>query len=64
MTRSRAGQILCVLVLTNLVSYAARNALFAVFPALHARFGIGDAGLFDDDTRSNELPSAITRARF
>lgn len=41
--RSRAGQILAVLALTNLVSYAARNALITVFPELHARFGIDDA---------------------
>jgi MFS family permease len=42
----RAGsrhRILAVLALTNLVSYAARNALFAVYPALHARFDIDDA---------------------
>jgi predicted MFS family arabinose efflux permease len=36
-------RILTVLALTNLVSYAARNALFAVYPDLHARFGIDDS---------------------
>jgi MFS transporter, Spinster family, sphingosine-1-phosphate transporter len=36
-------RILTVLALTNLVSYAARNALFAVYPDLHAQFGIDDA---------------------
>jgi predicted MFS family arabinose efflux permease len=36
-------RILTVLALTNLVSYAARNALFAVYPDLHARFDIDDA---------------------
>lgn len=44
MTRGpRNIQILVVLALTNLVSYAARNALFAVYPDLHARFDIDDA---------------------
>jgi len=42
-TPSRSTQILVVLALTNLVSYAARNALFAVVPALKARFDIDDA---------------------
>jgi MFS family permease len=41
--RSRNTQILVVLALTNLVSYAARNALFTVVPDLRARFGIDDA---------------------
>lgn len=41
--RSRNTQILVVLALTNLVAYAARNALFTVYPDLHARFGIDDA---------------------
>jgi len=36
----RATQILVVLALINLVSYAARNALFAVYPDLTARYGI------------------------
>jgi MFS family permease len=36
-------RILTVLALTNLISYAARNALFAVYPDLHARFDIDDA---------------------
>ena len=40
--RSRKLQILAALALTNLVSYAARNALFAVVPALEARYAIGD----------------------
>jgi len=42
-TRARSTQILAVLALTNLVAYAARNALFAVYPDLHARFDIDDA---------------------
>jgi MFS family permease len=41
--RSRSTQILVVLALTNLVSYAARNALFTVYPDLKAQFGIDDA---------------------
>jgi MFS family permease len=41
--RSRNTQILVVLALTNLVSYAARNALFTVYPDLAARFAINDA---------------------
>jgi MFS family permease len=44
-TRARKTQILVVLALTNLVSYAARNALFTVYPALRARFDIDDAQL-------------------
>jgi MFS family permease len=43
MTSSRASAILMVLALTNLISYAARNALFAVYPDLTARYGIDDA---------------------
>jgi MFS family permease len=39
----RSTQILAVLALTNLVSYAARNALFTVYPDLHERFAIDDA---------------------
>jgi MFS family permease len=42
-TRSRNTQILGVLALTNLVSYAARNALFTVYDDLTARFAIDDA---------------------
>src|SRR3954471_6780886 len=34
--------ILVVLALTNLVAYAARNALFAVYPDLIARYGVDD----------------------
>jgi MFS family permease len=41
--RPRSGQILVVLALINLVAYAARNALFAVYPDLTARFGISYA---------------------
>jgi MFS family permease len=41
--RSRNTRILGVLALTNLVSYAARNALFTVYPDLTARFAIDDA---------------------
>jgi MFS family permease len=37
--------ILVVLALTNLMSYAARNALFAVYPALRARYHVSDADL-------------------
>lgn len=39
----RPTQILVILALANLVSYAARNALFAVYPDLTARFGIDDS---------------------
>jgi MFS transporter, Spinster family, sphingosine-1-phosphate transporter len=39
----RSSRILVVLALTNLVSYAARNALFAVYPDLTARYGIDDS---------------------
>lgn len=39
----RPTQILVVLALTNLVAYAARNALFAVYPDLVARYAIDDA---------------------
>jgi len=38
--RSKATQILVVLSLINLVTYAARNALFAVYPDLVARYHI------------------------
>ncbi|HMG56622.1 MAG TPA: MFS transporter [Kofleriaceae bacterium] len=41
--RQRKIEILTVLTLTNLISYAARNALFPVVPALRARFAIDDA---------------------
>jgi predicted MFS family arabinose efflux permease len=40
--RSRSSTILTVLALTNLISYAARNALFAVYPDLKVQFGIDD----------------------
>jgi len=45
MTRGggRGTYTLVVLALTNLVAYAARNALFAVYPDLIARYGIDDA---------------------
>lgn len=42
-TRARGTQILVILALANLVSYAARNALFAVYPDLTARYGIDDS---------------------
>lgn len=42
MARPRSWQILAVLALTNLVSYAARNALFAVVPELEARYAVSD----------------------
>jgi MFS family permease len=41
--RSRNTRILVVLALTNLVSYAARNALFTVYDDLTARFAIDNA---------------------
>ena len=37
-SRVRPIQVLVVLALINLVAYAARNALFAVYPALTARY--------------------------
>lgn len=43
--RQRKIDILAALALTNLVSYAARNALFAVYPALIAKYHVGDADL-------------------
>lgn len=43
--RVRPIQVLVVLALTNLVAYAARNALFAVYPTLTARYDIGNAEL-------------------
>ena len=44
MTRPvRTTHILVILALTNLVSYAARNALFAVVPDLKFEYGIDDA---------------------
>ncbi|MCW5804445.1 MAG: MFS transporter [Deltaproteobacteria bacterium] len=46
MTRAaRSTQILIVLAVANLVGYAARNALFAVYPELKVRYGIGDGEL-------------------
>jgi len=39
----RSTHILVILALTNLVSYAARNALFAVYPDLILRYDIDDA---------------------
>ena len=46
MTRpARPIAILTLLALTNLVSYAARNALFAVYPTLRTRYGVDDADL-------------------
>lgn len=44
-SRVRPLTVLVVLALTNLIAYAARNALFAVYPQLMARYGIGDAEL-------------------
>ena len=41
--RVQPTQILVILALANLVSYAARNALFAVYPDLTARYGIDDS---------------------
>ena len=45
MTPPRSSYVLVVLALTNLVSYAARNALFAVYPDLAARYHIDDADI-------------------
>ena len=42
LSSGRAASILLVLALVNLVSYAARNALFTVYPGLHARLGIDE----------------------
>jgi len=42
---TRPTYILVVLAITNLVAYAARNALFAVYPTLKARYGIDDSDL-------------------
>ncbi|MEJ7603875.1 MAG: MFS transporter [Kofleriaceae bacterium] len=41
--RTHGTHILVILALTNLVSYAARNALFAVYPTLTSRYGIDDS---------------------
>lgn len=43
--RRGSTNILVVLALTNLVAYAARNALFAVYPDLIARYGVDDGEL-------------------
>jgi len=43
MPRPRSSLILTVLALTNLIAYAARNALFTVVPDLEARYAISDA---------------------
>ncbi len=43
--RVRPIRVLVVLALINLVAYAARNALFAVYPTLTARYHIGNAEL-------------------
>ena len=43
--RRRAPTILISLALMNLVAYAMRNELFAVYPELRARFGLHDAKL-------------------
>jgi MFS family permease len=46
MTKFRGRpQILVVLALTNMIAYAVRNALFAVYPDLTARYGADDAEL-------------------
>lgn len=45
MIRPRGTQLLVVLALLNLVSYAARNALFTVYPDLIARYDIDHAQL-------------------
>src|SRR5678810_726113 len=43
--RARGPTILTTLALTNLVAYAVRNSLFAVYPDLRDRFGLHDAKL-------------------
>ncbi|MBA3458935.1 MAG: MFS transporter [Deltaproteobacteria bacterium] len=43
--RVRPVQILVVLAFVNMISYAARNALFAVYPDLVERYHIGDSEL-------------------
>lgn len=43
--RRRSTSILVALAVTNLVAYAARNGLFAVYPDLRDRFGLHDAKL-------------------
>lgn len=43
--KSRATRVLVVLALTNLVAYAARNALFAVVPDLESRYHVDDAAV-------------------
>ncbi len=47
MTRRGGSRVLVLLALINFVSYAARNGLFGVYPALQDKFGIGydDIGL-------------------
>ena len=40
--KSAAGSILAVLALANVVGYAARNALFTVYPDLRAQLGLTD----------------------
>jgi MFS transporter, Spinster family, sphingosine-1-phosphate transporter len=45
MTRVRSTQILVVLALANLISYAARNALITIYPQLTARYGSDDSEL-------------------
>lgn len=45
MTRVRSTQILVVLAVANLISYAARNALVTIYPQLTARYGIDDSEL-------------------
>jgi MFS family permease len=44
-TRRQAGTILGCLATANLLAYAARNSLFAVYPALRDRYGFHDAKL-------------------
>lgn len=45
MARPASSQVLVVLALTNLISYAARNALLVVYPDLEARYHIDDSEL-------------------
>ncbi|MCX5747929.1 MAG: MFS transporter [Proteobacteria bacterium] len=41
----RGTRILAILALTNLASYASRNALFAVYPTLRVKYGMDNADL-------------------
>ncbi len=55
--RSYSTHILVILALTNLVSYAARNALFAVYPELSERYWVD--GIPIDDAQIGLLQTAF-----